>query len=306
MSDIHDRIFKEIITDRTMAISFLKTHLPKELAKKIDFRTVKLNSANVEHVRQQHKQNFKSKEQSDLVFQYKFKSGELGACITHIEAQTSSDITFLLRVRHYQTAYLLDFLKRNKTVKKLPLITSILFYANKKPFKFSLDLNDYFENPKLAKEYAFSHTFIDINRLSDEEINNHGIIAGFEFILKHIRNNNIDGNLEIAARYLVHYDNYITQTLIRYMSRHSDLAPETFYDRIIDEQPKLEGILMTVAEQLERRGMEKGIQQGLEQGRTQEQLKMARKFLDMGFSVDEVAQGTGLNKNTIKNLKNTK
>ncbi|MCF6766690.1 Rpn family recombination-promoting nuclease/putative transposase [Thiotrichales bacterium 19S3-7] len=136
-----------------MAIPFLKAHMPKALVELVDWRTVKLDSANVEHVRQGNKDNVKTKEQSDLAFLFKFKNGELGAVLVHIEAQTSDDVTFIIRVRHYQTSFLLDFIKKNKGTKKLPLIFSLLLYADEKPFKQSLNIYDYFENPELAKKY---------------------------------------------------------------------------------------------------------------------------------------------------------
>ncbi|MCF6807241.1 Rpn family recombination-promoting nuclease/putative transposase [Thiotrichales bacterium 19S9-12] len=299
MVNIHDQVFKDVITDRSIAISFLRTYMPIGLSSKVDWRTVKLDSANVEHTRQQNKQNIKSKEQSDLVFQFKFRNGDLGACIAHIEAQMSNDITLLLRVRHYQTAYLLDFLKRNKSVKKLPLIVTIIFYANKKPFSYSLDLSDYFENPSLAREYAFTNQFVDITRVSDEEIEKHGHIAGVEYILKYIQNKEIDGNLEIAAKYLINYDDYISQTLIRYMSKYSDMETGVFYDKIIDKQPKLEGIVMTVAEQWEQQGVEKGI----EKGKISEKRETAKSMIVDGLSVEKVVKYTRLSREVVEKLK---
>ena len=121
---------------------------------------------------------------------FKFQDGKDGAVFVHIESQTGDDGTIVIRTRHYQTAYLLDYVKRHKTTKDLPLVVSIIYYANKKPFSYSLDINDYFSNKELAKKYAFTTQFVDLNRLSDEEIIDHGLIAGYEIILKAIREKN--------------------------------------------------------------------------------------------------------------------
>ena len=94
--------------------------MPSELVSLIDWESVKLDAANVEHLRQQQKANFKQKEQSDLTFLFKFKDGENGAVFVHIESQTTDDGSIVIRVRHYQTAYLLDYMKRHKTTKNLP------------------------------------------------------------------------------------------------------------------------------------------------------------------------------------------
>jgi predicted transposase YdaD len=68
MADQHDSVFKDLIGNRDFAICFLMTYLPKELVALVDWHTVKLESANVEHIRQQQKDNQKHKEQSDLTF----------------------------------------------------------------------------------------------------------------------------------------------------------------------------------------------------------------------------------------------
>ena len=64
-----------------------------------------------------------------------------------------------------------------------------------------------------------------VNRFSDEEILEHGFIAGYEIILKYIRQKQIDGKL----------DN------------------ELFYDKIKDSKPNLENDVMTVAEQWKKK-----------------------------------------------------
>ena len=53
------------------------------------------------------------------------------------------------------------------------------------------------------------------------------------------------------------------------------------------------------------KGVSKGIQQGISQGEYQKAIETAKKFLAMGISVEQVAQGTGLSLETINNLVNT-
>lgn len=84
--------------------------MPSELISLIDWESVKLDAANVEHTLQQQKANFKEKEQSDLTFLFKFKDGKNGAVSVHIESQTTDDGAIVIRVRHYQTTYLLDYM----------------------------------------------------------------------------------------------------------------------------------------------------------------------------------------------------
>ncbi len=50
------------------------------------------------------------------------------------------------------------------------------------------------------------------------------------------------------------------------------------------------------------RGLERGRQEGIERGAYQNKLETARTFLSMGFSPQQVAQGTGLPLETVLQL----
>ena len=304
MADQHDRLFKDLLTNRKFAVSFLKQYLPMELVVLVNWDSVKLNAANVEHVRQQHKTNRKQKETSDLAFHFSFKDGRHGACFVHIEFQTTDDKTIIVRTRHYQTSYLLDFIKRNKKNKKLPLVVSIIYYANKKPFSHSLDIYDHFENSELAREHAFTTQFIDLSKLTDKELLDHGHIAGLECILKYVAEKNVDARLDIISHAIKSYDSFARKTLIRYLAHHSGLENQVLSDKIINNQPTLENDMKSAAQQWidegiekgvlmgEQKGIEKGIQQGVEQGVE----KVARNMLAQGADIEFVAATTGLQK----------
>ena len=172
---------------------------------------------------------------------------------------------------------------------------SIIYYANKKPFSHSLNINDYFANKALAEKYAFTTQFVDLNRFSDEEILEHGFIAGFELILKAIREKNIDGKLGIVVNHIELYDHIARQVLIRYMSQYSDMETDAFYDRIIDSKPNLKGDVMSVAEQWK--------EQGKQQGAMLKAQETARNLFSMSLSADQVSKATGLDLNTVLELK---
>lgn len=299
MANEHDLITKDLFTNRLFSIAFLKTYFPKSLVDLVDWNSVELDSANVEHVRQQDRSNAKQKEMSDLTFLFKFKDGQQGACFFHIEAQTDDDITLLLRVRHYQSAYLLDYLKRNQGVKKLPLIVSIIYYADKSPFSHSLNIYDYFQNSELAEKHAFKTHLVDLSQLSDEEISQHDYIAGYELILKHIRKGDIDNHIEVAAKHLIQYDQYTRQVLIRYMSDFSDMQRSTFYDKIINSKPKLRSDVMTVAEQWKQ----EGVKEGIHQGEINKALVIAKNLIKLGLSDDEIIEATNIDQKTLAELK---
>ncbi|TNH42291.1 hypothetical protein EP164_17610 [Photorhabdus luminescens subsp. sonorensis] len=70
-------------------------------------------------------------------------------------------------------------------------------------------------------------------------------------------------------------------------------------------------MLMTIAEQLEQKGLERGIEQGRtegreegrEEGRAENKLETARALLRHGVSLDIIVTSTGLSRDKIEALK---
>ncbi|MGT3181090.1 Rpn family recombination-promoting nuclease/putative transposase, partial [Yersinia enterocolitica] len=65
--------------------------------------------------------------------------------------------------------------------------------------------------------------------------------------------------------------------------------------------------LMTIAQQLEQKGIEKGIQlgeqRGLEKGEREATLKIARSLLKMGMSIESVQEATGLSEDDLAQIR---
>jgi predicted transposase/invertase (TIGR01784 family) len=49
-------------------------------------------------------------------------------------------------------------------------------------------------------------------------------------------------------------------------------------------------------------GLEEGKQMGLEEGKYHEKLSIARNLLSLGFSMEQIAQATGLSLQQVENL----
>ena len=54
----------------------------------------------------------------------------------------------------------------------------------------------------------------------------------------------------------------------------------------------------------EQRGYKEGVSDGISQGEHQKAIETAKKFLAMGISIEQVAQGTGLSIEEIKLIAN--
>ena len=54
-----------------------------------------------------------------------------------------------------------------------------------------------------------------------------------------------------------------------------------------------------------QQGLEQGLQQGITQGAEQTRIETAKNFLKMGFSIEQIAQGTGLSLEQVKQIQNS-
>ncbi|MBS9436453.1 Rpn family recombination-promoting nuclease/putative transposase, partial [Photorhabdus noenieputensis] len=80
-----------------------------------------------------------------------------------------------------------------------------------------------------------------------------------------------------------------------------------FVHQLIEQSPEHETMLMTIAEQLEQKGLERGIKQGREEGielgREEGKVETARALLRHGVSLDIIVTSTGLSRDKIEMLK---
>ena len=60
---------------------------------------------------------------------------------------------------------------------------------------------------------------------------------------------------------------------------------------------------VSALETAELKGLQKGLQQGIEKGEYNKAIENARNFLDLGISVEIVAQGTGLSLEEVNKIK---
>ena len=171
---------------------------------------------------------------------------------------------------------------------------SIIYYANKKPFSHSFDIYDHFENSELAREHAFTTQFIDLSKLTEKELLDHGYIAGLECILKCVAEKNVDAKLDMISYTIKSYDSFARKTLIRYLAHHSGLENQVLSDKIINNQPTLENDMKSAAQQWIDEGIEKGVLMGEQKGIAQGVEKVARNMLPKGADIEFVAETTGL------------
>jgi len=259
----HDATFRQFLKLPAIARDFMEIHLPVRLRAICDFNTLKLENGSF--VEENLRQYF-----SDILYSLKTVGGSTGYIQVLIEHQSSPDKHMAFRLIRYAVAAMQNHLDAGHD--KLPLVIPVLFYTGKRtPYPYSTNWLQEFSCPEEAKNlYSNDFPLVDITVIPDEEIMEHRSMAALTLLQKHIHQRNLTELMDKLVALLLNEYLALPQvrTLINYIVQAGDTADaETFVHELALRIPKYEDELMTIAQQLEQKGIKKGILLGEQRGR---------------------------------------
>ncbi len=183
MDNIHDKIFRENLSDINNAVAFLQNVLPTSILSLLDLGT--LSMTNTTFISEDLKELF-----SDIIFSCKLINGKESYCSLIIEHKSYLDPYVGFQIGEYIFAAYRTQIKNRQPLK---IIIPIIFYHHQKKWIYR-PIEDYFEGfPEDLKAFIpkFDVIFSDVKNKSDEEIINirNTAIASMFITQKH--NNNI-------------------------------------------------------------------------------------------------------------------
>ncbi|MGP2460430.1 Rpn family recombination-promoting nuclease/putative transposase [Pantoea ananatis] len=282
----HDALFRQFLTQPDIARDFMAIHLPEPLRAFCDLSTLKLESGSF--VEDDLRQYF-----SDVLYSLKTASGE-GYIHVLIEHQSGPDQHMAFRLMRYAVAAMHRHLQAGH--KTLPLVIPMLFYTGKRsPYPYSLCWLDEFARPDIAGAlYTTAFPLVDVTIIPDEEIAHHRSMAALTLLQKHIHQRNLTALIDSLVSLLLH--KHLSSSLVNYMIQVGEASDaQTFVHKLAQRVPQHGEALMTIAEQLEQKGIEKG--------RKEEALKIARIMLNNGLDRPTVIKMTGLTEDELAKLR---
>lgn len=184
--------------------------------------------------------------------------------------------------------------------KTLPLVIPMLFYTGKRsPYPYSLCWLDEFARPDIAGAlYTAAFPLVDVTIIPDEEIAHHRSMAALTLLQKHIHQRNLTALIDSLVSLLLHkhLSSSLVISLVNYMIQVGEASDaQTFVHKLAQRVPQHGEALMTIAEQLEQKGIEKG--------RKEEALKIAQTMLNNGLDRPTVIKMTGLTEDELAKLR---
>lgn len=302
----HDATFRQFLSQPTIARDFMALHLPAEFLALCDLDTLKLESG--AFVEEDLRQYF-----SDILYSLKTTSRDDGYIHVLIEHQSSPDRHMAFRLMRYAIAAMQRHLDAGH--KKLPLVIPVLFYSGKRsPYPYSTRWLDEFSIPAFASRlYSNAFPLVDVTVIPDEDIVGHRSMAALTLLQKHIHQRDLAELIDKLAPVIL--AGYLSSSqvisLVNYLLQAGETADADLFVRTLAQRvPQHEDALMTIAQQLEQKGIEKGLQlgeqRGLVKGRSEGErsaaLKIARTMLQNGLPPSLVAEMTGLSDDDLAQI----
>lgn len=188
----------------------------------------------------------------------------------------------------------------------------VLFYTGKRsPYPYSTRWLDGFDDPVLAgKLYSSAFPLVDVTVIPDDEIAGHRSMAALTLLQKHIHQRDLAELVDRLAPILL--AGYLSSSqvisLVHYIVQAGETSDaEAFVRELAQRVPQHGDALMTIAQQLEQKGIQKGIQLGRQEGRNEGKLEgkleVARTMLQNGIDRNTVIKMTGLSEDDLAQIR---
>ncbi|MFZ7120708.1 MAG: Rpn family recombination-promoting nuclease/putative transposase, partial [Eubacteriaceae bacterium] len=260
----HDKFFKETLGDKDTAKDFLKNYLPEELLKIIDIGTIEVQKDS--YIEKELRETF-----SDLLFKIKINENE-GYIYFLFEHKSYPSKMVTLQLLKYMLRIWEQKVSKEKD-EKIPIIIPLVVYHGKARWTIGNKLSELIEGykklPGGIKKYIPEYEYIlyDISKYSDNEIKGNVKLQIFLKILRDIFENEEEKFMETLRESIEILEKIERQekgieyfeTFIYYiMNARNDIELKRVYNIVKEISTQGSEMIMTIAEQLIKEGMEKG------------------------------------------------
>jgi predicted transposase/invertase (TIGR01784 family) len=311
----HDTGYKGILSDKAEFLHFITKYFPELLKAGVTLDDVEKmpNSFITEEFRHL---------DSDIVYRIKLRGIDVYFYVL-LELQSSVDFTMVFRLLRYMVG-LLAFLFNNTEEKvrkrkefRLPAVVPIVLYNGDDSWTAVRRFREYTEHYNIFGDSIidFSYHLFDLKRMDEETILSTRRLIDIIFLLDKVLNRKTlkSEGLDAISEHLASIAVSLTPEERSKMScwiAHKGVSPDMI-EKILEhiEQPSRKGDgsamkhgLDELIEEWQSEGFERGIERGMERGIQRERETVARKMIELGKSVDEIVEITGLTVDDVLRL----
>ena len=311
INNVHDKFFRASMSHQSVAIDFIQHHFPKKISQALNTNSLKLLQQSF--IKQDLQEHF-----SDLVFSCELadKPAYLTLLIEH---QSSPDKMMAFRIHQYLFGLLSNYRKQYPN-KLLPAVYPLVFYHGETtPYPYSLSLQSCFDDPlSIMSEVLYKDiALVDVNQLPDEVLKKQQWIGPVTSALKHIRQQEMAPfALEILASLQWSMEKYEAQEmlelLLKYLFNAGNIEDiDSFVESSLEQlSSPIRSEMMTFAEKMEERGIQKGKLEGIlegeargkQEGKIEGKKDIALRMINEGVELAFISKVTDLSLADLKRL----
>ena len=271
----HDRFFKEAFSREDVAASFLRHHLPADLAGLIqpDSLEIRKDSFVDPELAEHH---------SDLLYAVRWLNGEPGYVHVLFEHKSYPERRIALDLMRYITRIAEQTLKAGHAG-LLPAILPVVVYHGRQPWNIPLDSRALFDAPAALDPFipAFRYVLTDLTTYSDEELQGDALLRVALLVLKYIFSpqlgERLPGILTLLANLAEQRSglDYL-YTVLRYVASGAPHLSRTVLSESVQRIfTRGNEIMSTIAEEW--------VREGLSEGRREEAAALVKRLLASRF-----------------------
>jgi len=270
----HDKLFRETLSDKEIAADFLKNYLPEDILLLTDLNSLEIckDSFVEDDLKDYH---------SDLLYKIMLESRE-GYVYLLFEHKSYPDRLIHLQLLEYMLRIWRLVLKQ-KTETSLPVIIPMVLYHGQRKWRYGTEFSSLFSkhSDKLAAYIPdFGFILRDLTQYSDDEIRGMVLCRVVMLLFRHISDPDIVRKLPgifALMREITESEGGLRflEKILRYLFSAADrITPDEFRSIVRESFSQKKGdFIMTLAERLRQEGFEQGIaladkryEQGIQQG----------------------------------------
>ena len=193
-ANIHDAFFKQALADPRLAGTFLREHLPSDIAGLLSPEPPEpVPGSFVDEELQQH--------HTDLLFRVHLKSGPAALAYVLVEHKSSPDPGARLQLLRYVVRVLAHYYEQKKQRLPLLLVFPLLVHQGPENWTSSCEFIDLFGIvSESLRPYvpSFRHALIDLARIEDRELSSDASLRAFLKALKYSRRPDLPDRIDIV------------------------------------------------------------------------------------------------------------
>lgn len=281
IGNIHDAFFKRVLGEPQLAGTFLREHLPAEVAELLGPEPPEPVAGSFvdEDLREHH---------SDLLFRMQLKEGQDAFTYVLMEHKSTPDRGARLQLLRYVVRVLTDWYERNGRRLPLPPVLPLLVHQGPEGWAYSTEFVDLFGAvPEPMRQYlpSFRHALVDLARVGDEKLSREVRLRMFLGALKYGRRSDLNEHFELVL--VDGVEDGDRKVVLTYWDQGPvPLDRNVVLDNLSRLGPKRSKKIMGwLTQPFYDRGKEEGRAEGKTEGETRGEAKMLIRFLQNRFGV---------------------